>query len=202
MLFYLQEERRKNALSSSQARKELTVDGFIGSFEVIKDQQARVSETLCVSAMLTKNHTWTTKETDKTPLAVLALALQFWLEDHDFARRCEHGHWVLKLYCIGPIATFHQMMSSKMGVMDDRGGQGVDHRSFYIPTAPSMSSRATMRTIGTVVPQLWKRRKLQFTRLRILSSRQISAYWRFSRLQTKDKHKKNPCNQKLVIFSC
>ena len=42
MLFYLQEERRKNALSSSEARKELTMDGFIGSLEMMKDRQARV----------------------------------------------------------------------------------------------------------------------------------------------------------------
>ena len=42
MLFYLQEERRKHALTSSHARKELTMDGFIGSLEVAKDRQARV----------------------------------------------------------------------------------------------------------------------------------------------------------------
>ena len=44
MLFYLQEERRKRALTSSQVTKELTMDGFIGSFEVVKNQQARVRE--------------------------------------------------------------------------------------------------------------------------------------------------------------
>ena len=42
MLFYLQEERRKNALNSSQARKEMTMDGFIGSLELTKDRQAKV----------------------------------------------------------------------------------------------------------------------------------------------------------------
>jgi len=86
MLFYLQEERRKNALSSSQAQKEFTMDGFIGSVGMLKDQQAR-------------------------------------------------------------------MMSSKLGSSDGRHATG-DHQSFYIPTAPSVSSRTTMRTMATVAPQM------------------------------------------------
>ena len=114
MLFYLQEERRKRALTSSQVTKELTMDGFIGSFEVVKNQQARVRK-------------WGDRK-----IFIFGM-----------------------LNLISRCLFYFQMMSSKMGVIDERSAaSGADHRSLYIPTAPSMSSRTTMRTIGTVVPQL------------------------------------------------